>query len=126
MKTQHIKLFILLGTFIFPLFVFAAAGGLIPCDGPDCNFASLVSLGNKIINFCIVAGTSVFSIMFMYAGFEYLTAMGDTGKISKAHTYFTNAVYGFIIMLAAWLIVDFILKALIDSSSLSKYRLLGN
>ena len=126
MKAKYIRLLILSGTFIFPLFGFAAAGGLIPCDGPDCNFASLVELGNRIIKFCIIAGTSVFSIMFMYAGYEYLTAMGDTGKISKAHTYFTNAIYGFIIMLAAWLIVDFILKSLIDSGSLSKYRLLGN
>ncbi len=112
-----------------PLYVFAAtpSTGLIPCGNvgqPDCDFKMLLQLGNNLIKFCIILGTSVFTIMFMYAGFEYLTAMGDTGKISKAHTYFWNAIIGFVIMLSAWLLVTFILKMLLNSTTASDYLLL--
>lgn len=109
--------------------------GLIPCSGvatsttdsslTPCTYESLIALGNKIINFCIVTGTSIFALIFMYAGFLYLTANGDTAQISKAHGFFWNAIVGFVIMLSAWLIVDFILTNLISSSKITNYRLLG-
>ena len=101
--------------------------GIIPCgkSGPDCDYKSLISLGNNIINFCIIIGTSVFCLVFMYAGYLYLTANGDTGQIGKAHGLFWNAIIGFVIMLSAWLIIDFILTNLIKSTDVSKYRLLG-
>lgn len=98
-----------------------AAGGLVPCDGANCDFAKLIQLGNNVIKFCIVVGSSVFAIMFMYAGYLYLTAMGNSSQISQAHGLFTNAVIGFIIMLAAWLIIDFIFDALVKGE---QYRLL--
>jgi len=60
----------------------------------------------------------------MYAGYLYLTAVGDTGQISKAHGLFKNAIIGFIIILVAWLLVDFILTALLPDPE--KYRLLSN
>ena len=110
-----------------PVFAYAAME-IVPCGNPgqpDCDFNQLLKLGNNVIRFCIITGTSVFSIMFMYAGFEYLTAMGDTGKISKAHTYFWNAIIGFVIMLSAWLLVDFILTVLVKAKNPSDYRLLG-
>lgn len=107
-----------------PLFAYAALE-IVPCDGVTkaCDFNALVQLGNNIIKFCIVTGTSIFSIMFMYAGYEYLTAMGDTGKITKAHTYFWNAIVGFVIMLSAWLLVDFIFKMLVKNNP-NDYRLI--
>jgi hypothetical protein len=89
-----------------------------------CDFSALLLVANNIIKFLIIIGTSIFSVVFMYAGFLYLTAVGDTGKISKAHGLFWNAIIGFVIMLAAWLLVDFILTALVKSD-LSKYKILG-
>jgi len=100
---------------------------LIVCDpggGNDCNFSSLLILTNNVIQYVIILATSVFSIVFMYAGYLYLTAVGDTGQISKAHGLFKNAIIGFIIILVAWLLVDFILTALLPDPE--KYRLLSN
>ena len=115
-----------------PFFVYSAtpSGLLIPCDpspvsggaSGDCTFPKLMEMANNIIKFCIVLGSSVFAIVFMYAGYLYLTAMGDTGQISKAHGLFWNAIIGFVIMLAAWLFVDFIFTALSVPTS---YRLLS-
>lgn len=104
----------------------ASALEIIPCDGVTkaCDFSMLLKLGNNIIKFCIVTGTSIFSIMFMYAGFKYLTAMGNEGQITKAHAYFWNSIVGFVIMLAAWLSVDFIFKALVKGANASDYILI--
>ena len=108
-----------------PFLAHAQLPSLIVCDGPDCNFSSLVGLANNIIRFLIILGFSVFSIMFMYAGWLYLTAVGNTGQISKAHTLFLDAIIGFIIMLAAWLLVDFILTAFVKGNNPDQYRLLS-
>ncbi len=114
-----------------PFFVHAQLPSLIVCDPVptqsggatgDCTFNSLLGLANAIIKFFIVIGASVFAIMFMYAGYLYLTAVGNSGQISKAHSIFLDAIIGFIIMLAAWLLVDFILTSL---NIPTKYRLLG-
>lgn len=117
-------------TICLPLFAYAAGlPKLIVCDpskGNDCDFGRLIQLANNVIKFCIIMGISIFSIVFMYAGFLYLTAMGNTGQISKAHGLFWNAIIGFVIMLAAWLLVDFILVSLVPQSAQpAKYRLLS-
>lgn len=112
---------------ILPLFV--SAQTFIVCNpappsGTDCDFSKLILLANNIIKYCIVLGTSIFSIVFMYAGFLYMTARGDTGQISKAHGLFWDAIIGFVIMLAAWLLVDFILVSLVKNNP-GNYRLLS-
>ncbi len=115
----------------FVLIPFFAGASFIVCDpvptqgGPavPCTFNSLLGLANLLIKFCITIGLSLFSIMFAYAGFLYLTAVGNEGKIKQAHTIFFDAIIGFVIMLGAWLLVDFIFSALKVPIS---YRLLGN
>lgn len=107
-----------------PMMALAQDGGLlgpvVPCgiDGPDegsevgpeeqCHFEDLVELAQNIVNFLIAAAVFLAVILFTYAGFLYVTAAGDTGKVAKAHSVFRYTITGFIIVLAAWLIVNFI------------------
>jgi hypothetical protein len=42
----------------------------------------------------------------------WLSGIGDTGKVSKAHSIFFYAVFGLVIALAAWLIVKAIVTGL--------------
>ena len=93
-----------------PLHVYAA--GLVPCDGLDCNFNTLVTLAQYIINFFAVTVPFVAALFFAYGAFLYITAAGDKGKISKAHKIFTNAAIGLVLTLAAWLVIFTILKGL--------------
>lgn len=122
---NNFRLILRVGIFIFlaavPFLAIAQNISVVPVNNcskyGDCDFNDLVGLANNIIQFCIVAGSIVFAIMFMYAGYIYLTAVGDTGKISKAHTYFWNSIIGFVIMLSAWLLVDFILTSLLGGEA---------
>jgi hypothetical protein len=116
-----------------PLFVYSAGlPPLVVCDPSPtgagsglskvCDFSALITVANNIVRFCIVLGSSVFAIVFMYAGFLYLTARGDSAQISKGHSLFWNAIIGFVIMLMAWLFVDFIFTALVKNN---EFRLLS-
>ena len=111
-------------------FVLHAQSNLVFCEPPGagssgtpCDFSGLIVLVNKLISYCLYLGTSIFSIVFMWAGWLYITARGNTSQIGKAHGLFWNAIVGFVIMLSAWLIIDFILKSLVQNSS--SYRLLS-
>lgn len=89
--------------------------GLIPCgygQRPECTFDDLLQLARNLINFMITLSTTIATISFAYAGYLYLTAAGDSGKIKTATGIFTNVAVGFIIVLAAWFIVNTFLGAL--------------
>ena len=90
---------------------------LVPCDGVDvpCDFNALMTMVNRFINFIFYISIPLAAISFSYAGYLYLSAAGDTGKITEAHKIFYKVLIGFIFVSAAWLIVYTIQKALLSS-----------
>ena len=90
---------------------------LVTCDGPDCSVCQLVGLAHNIINFIIGAAVLVATLMIAYAGILYVTAGVNPEQIGSAHKIFFNVLIGFVIVLAAWLIVDTVIKALVPSDS---------
>jgi hypothetical protein len=95
---------------------------LVPCSGPDCNVCSLVALGQHILTFLIEIGVAIAAIGFAVAGYYMVTSGGDPGQVTKARTIFTNVLIGFIILLAAWLIVDTVMKMLVDNQKLGPWN----
>lgn len=89
-----------------------ADGGLVTCQGPDCNACKLVEMVNKIVNFLIVLLTILATFVLVIAGFRMVTSGGNSSAWDSAKQSFLNVIIGFILVLAAWLIVDTILKAL--------------
>ncbi len=52
----------------------------------------------------------------IYGGFLWMTARGDEQRILKAKKVITSAVIGLIIVLLAWAIVTFVVKAITDAT----------
>ncbi len=104
--------------FFFALPTFAQDSTFNICEGWDCQACDLVSLAETMIDFLILISSIVGALLFMYAGFLYVTASGSREKISSAHSIFTNVAIGFIIMLSAWLIVDTVMRLLVKDSFL--------
>ena len=109
--------------FIVPALVFAflifpsvtlAQGGLVPCNGPDCTTCHAVQLANNVVNFLITILSVLAVIVMVYAGFKMVISGGNTEAWEDAKKKFFNVIIGFIIVLAAWLIVDTILEVLTD------------
>ena len=88
----------------------ASAQGFVPCSGSECNFCHFVELGNTVITWLIGILSLVFGVMVFIAGFGLVTSGGNDSKLTDAKKSLTNALIGLVIVLAAWLIVDTLIK----------------
>jgi hypothetical protein len=131
-KLQQIIISLLVFLILFmPVASFAQTTekGLVPCnnngvdvvnsDGTttkavECNFDMLLNLVNTVIKFVLFnMVVPIAAIMFCYAGFLMITAGEETASArTKAKSIFTNAFFGLIIAVAAWLIVRTLLSIL--------------
>jgi hypothetical protein len=106
----------------------ANAQGLVQCGKGDdpmtCNFEAFIDLLQRIMNFLLfVLAVPAAAISFAWAGWLYMSAAGNEGKVSEAHKIFGTVLLGLCLALAAWLIVHAIVKGLgVDE----KYNFLGN
>ncbi len=109
-----------------------AQSGLVPCgvesypdnttvNGVDvsgkivepCGFNELFDLINGVINFLIfVIALPIAAIMFAYAGFLLAFSGIQPEARSKAKKIFGQVVFGFVLAVAAWLIIHTILSIL--------------
>lgn len=78
----------------------------------ECGWADFLSLISRIMKYLIFISGSIAVLMFAYAGFLYLSAFGEMGKVEQAHKIFSSTMMGVIIIMLAWLIVATILKLL--------------
>ncbi len=82
-----------------------------------CTFSDLLKTINNFITFLI---TKLFIptivIVFLYAGFKYLTAQGNPKKIANLKQVLGNIIIGILLILCSWLIVKVILSALVSDS----------
>ena len=105
-----VKLSLAVLCFIIPMAAYAA--GLVPCGGsgpppePPCDFGQLLIMINGIINFLLYGlALPLTAIAFAFAGGLFLTARGNEAQVTKAKGIFWSVLWGFILMLSAWLLV---------------------
>lgn len=102
---------------VAPVGISTAQGrtGIVPCTGVSlirndggCDFDALGQMFVNLIRFAITTGLALSSIGFAWAGILYLTANGSSEQIKKAHEVFKKILFGFIIAISAFIIVDLI------------------
>lgn len=78
----------------------------------DTTPISLPVLIGKIIDVVVgLSGLLVF-ILFVYAGFIWMTAQGDPTKVKKAQDILATATIGLLILLSAFAITNFVVTQL--------------
>jgi hypothetical protein len=117
-----VLIFLVSGIF-FGVIPVQAAGGLIPCDGPDCRACDLVSLGQKLLTWFIGTMAAVIVLIFAWGGMKMVMSGGSSEGVSEAKGMMTNSVIGFLILLGAWLIVDTVLKTVISEDAVVQKKL---
>ena len=121
------------GTITSPAMATTAFGGLVPlCNvGPvitiaktatepakyqyaqPCDFNYFLMLINKVIDFLLITmATPLFVLIIIYAGWLYLSSAGSSENTTKAKKILKNSIIGYVIALAAWLVVKTILSTL--------------
>jgi hypothetical protein len=100
---------------------------IIPCTD-KCTFSDVFRLLNNIIKFFFTTLLiPIFITLIMYAGFQYITAQGNSGKVANLKKMLLNFLKGIILILCAWLIVRTIMTTLLnDNFKKSGVELIGN
>ncbi len=123
LKTSLLTLFLLIFT-ILPV-ISSAQSGLVPCGTESypkghekeyqlvnpCGYAHIFDLINGVVNFLLmVIALPLAAIMFAYAGFLFMFSGVQPEQRTKAKKIFGNVALGFILAIAAWLIIHTILE----------------
>jgi hypothetical protein len=95
----------------------SAGHGFVPCSGVNCSPCDLVVLFNTILKWLMVMVFLLFMILAVKAGIN-LVIKGTQSELIAAKRSFTNAFLGLLLMLAAWLIIDTLMKALLKDGGL--------
>jgi hypothetical protein len=82
-----------------------AAGSKIP-KGKD-----LASLIGSILRAALGLVGTIFLLLMLYAGFQWMTARGDSKKVEDAKKLITGAIVGVLIIASAYAVTSFVLTA---------------
>jgi hypothetical protein len=75
----------------------------IKCDNPPyCSFEDFWATFNLILSNMLKVGITFSVVVFVVAGWTYMTSAGNSGKVQKAHDMITKAVIGLVNMLTAF------------------------
>ncbi len=86
--------------------------GLIPCKD-TCDFSDILQLVNNLIEFLIkTLFIPIIIILFMYAGYKYITAGGNPSKVANLKKMIMHIVVGMLLVLCSWLIVKTVISIL--------------
>jgi len=119
------------GTATLPL-VADAADPIVPCGNEvysedrgtfyryfnECNICDLQRLMQNILNWFVAISVILAALLFVNAGVLYVMSPGNLGNIQRAHKIFTNTLIGLIIILAAWLFADVLMKTLLPTQGI--------
>ncbi|MDO8625849.1 MAG: hypothetical protein Q7K39_00085 [Candidatus Magasanikbacteria bacterium] len=97
------------GSILDTLQIFGANMGL-PDTDPRLIVARLVRTAMGFVGIVVV-------LMILSSGWSFMVSGGDEEKVKKAKRTFYNAIIGLIIMLSAYSIVAFVLRALSAAGS---------
>lgn len=108
----------------FPVFAYAQMPTqIVPCAGaqasgnlPACTVCHLAELAQNILNFSIFLAVFLSAMLFVYAGFLYVTNEAISQQ-QKAKSLFMNVFVGLIIILASWFVVDTLMKTMVGGSA---------
>ncbi len=115
MKKLYSKITVALTLFLLPQI--SSAAPFVTCTGADCDLCNLVDMGNQILVSLIGLLFVVFAVLLAVAGFGLVTSGGNPGAKEDAKKKIVNALVGIMIVLAAWLLVDTIMKGLLKGGT---------
>lgn len=64
------------------------------------------NLASRFLEYAILGAGMVFFVQLLIAGFNYMTAAGDPGKVQSATKGLTNAAIGLFVVLTTFFIIQ--------------------
>ncbi len=73
---------------------------------------TLTDVASELIKIFLSLLGIIFIGMILFAGYNWMTAMGDKEKVTRAKDTLVSALIGLILIIAAWSITNFVLTSL--------------
>lgn len=84
-------------------------GGVTDIESPlRDDIVSISDLINVLLQFLLPVAIAILFLMFVYAGYMYLTSQGDPGKVKEASAIITSTIIGAFLLVVAFLVVRII------------------
>lgn len=99
----------------------SVAAGLVTCSGPDCTFCSLIQMVDKIIDWVVAFAVILAILILVYTGFKMVYSQGNSNEWAKAKEQLINIFIGMLLIVAAWTLVDTLMKLLVDDKITTQY-----
>jgi len=90
-------------------------------EAKEYTWVEFIETLQRVASFMIKLAVAFAAGMFMWAGWQYVTAGGDSAKITAAHRIFKNVAIGIGLAVAAFLIVEVIIKAVGGEGAVGKW-----
>jgi len=116
---KGVVLGVLLGTLLFPSFVFSAQDPPCPeaAEGKLCNpinVDSLPAFVHKLLVGIIKIGLPIIALALVYVGFLFVAARGNPEKLGKAKQALLYTIIGAAILLGSWAIAKLISETVLS------------
>lgn len=100
-----------------PLYSLYAAESLVPCgtgDDPNnaCTICDLTVGIDRIITFIMGVTTIIAIAIIVVAGIMYIVSAGNPGLTTMAKAAVKNTIIGVVVILSAFILIHFILRAI--------------
>lgn len=87
------------------------------CQTCPCDYGGFLQLIQNLMNAGVALGIIAFVFVTAYAGASFMLNPTNPESRTKARSMLLNVVVGMVILLTAWLVVDFIMKMLYDETN---------
>jgi hypothetical protein len=81
-------------------------------DGKDCKVEQLIQVAINVFQLILGVLGSLTLLFFVYGGFIWVLSRGNSQMIEKGKSILTGALVGMSLVMASWVIVNFIIAAL--------------
>jgi hypothetical protein len=90
----------------------------------ECTIGRLFQMVFNIINLLLSWAWLVATIMIVWAGWGMVNAGGNEEAVSEAKTTLTNAIIGFFLVLASFVLLNFIVSLITGEGTLTSQKIL--
>lgn len=99
---------------LVPAEAFAQFGPIVPevCRTCPCGFGGVMAIIQNVMNLIISVAIIFATFLIAWAGFTFITGASNAEKRGQASKMLINAAIGLVIVLSAWMLVDFVMKSL--------------
>lgn len=95
--------------------------GLEPLEATELGNEDIRFTVASIINVALSLIGMVLVVIIIYAGFQWMTAGGNSDAVSDAKGRLMNAIIGLLIVLSAYAITEFVVKNLFEATTDRSY-----